>query len=330
MVSAARKSGGMAAYKNKNGANDRKNVASAHSSRSKASHVQKQAGIKTGSVYGDYSLDVFSAITRETYEAVPADDLRNIERQYGNGFYVGVEKAIGKGFVITKELGSGDFGTTYAMCNRENSDLCYAVKVIRKVREKTEVEYEFAIQRKFAQAGIAPDVIGNKPYFYNYKGGHFAIIVMQRIDGVLDELLVTTLKPADLDLIFRELMKIVIRLAQNNLTHGDMHPGNVSYVFTRNSENTLTVRLQLIDFGWSLVGEASPATETTKILYTLQGNKKNTKWLEKNILAVIIANWPQLEVGSWDEIKKVVHALGNELEDKQKAAMKKFKRRKKL
>jgi serine/threonine protein kinase len=205
--------------------------------------------------------DLEKGLKREL--SFPVLNLKNIRKKYGDEFI----NQLPKGYTLSKFLGKGAFGQTFSAC-KSNFE-CIAVKVIELRHGDDELHDEFEMQQKFHEIGLAPSVLG-KPKFYTFSGKRFGIIVMEQIDGVLDQLLNKNLEAFTLDDILISFLDIVNKLKRAGYAHRDAHPGNISFNYKKMANGDLNVKLNLIDFGHSQTGSrAWPDLEIIQFIRTL-------------------------------------------------------------
>lgn len=201
-------------------------------------------------------------------------DMREIENQFGP-----IQKILPKGYKISKKLGKGAFGTTFSLCKDRYH--CLAMKVVQIRKGKEELKNEVKYQKIFHAQGLAPEIMA-EPLFYTYKQKTFGVIFMEQIDGILDSLLQRDLKPEALDVILVQFLEIVRQLNDLKIAHRDMHTGNISYQYVKDAYGKLTLKLNLIDFGWATTKFSCPALEIAQFLRTMpmadKGEKPMTKF----------------------------------------------------
>lgn len=237
-----------------------------------------------------FSFSGLSAVIDERGKIHSSVDLGEIKKRFGAKFIT----QIPAGFVITRRLGSGKYGTTFALC--KSVEECRAMKVIEISKKSTldDLKSEVFMQRKFSEFGMAPVVIGD-PVVYKYKRKKFAIVQMGQIGGVVDDLMRVSLKKAALDDLFFGLMKIVLQLRRFEMSHGDFHTSNIGFIRQRDWSGRVVLKLQLIDFGMSIAGESNTLWELSQLNYTLDASprvdKANVSYLRSMIEGVIKENY---------------------------------------
>jgi tRNA A-37 threonylcarbamoyl transferase component Bud32 len=198
---------------------------------------------------------------------------------------------------------SGAFGSAYTLY-----DKYYAsdkVMKIIKFFKKNSREYflhEVRMQKIFSRYNLAP-VVHDMCIFTDYDTT-YGTIIMDKVEGTLDSLLVNMVSTQLLNSIIDSLYELLNLLCEYDLTHGDFHVGNIGYKLDINGD----IKLILIDFGYSCCIKAykcdtqlelaqlirSIYTSSAREMYT--GNKnyilrilvnryKNTYSVNKNITA---------------------------------------------
>jgi len=207
----------------------------------------------------------------ESLPTLKGQDLREIEDHFSMKFitYLGNRQ-------IVRKLGSGRYGTTFLVC--ENRRMCAAIKV-QVIKDRRNLEHELEMQEVFHKAGLAPAIRG-KPYYYRgrvydseedkYSVEDVAIIEMDVVHGTLEHFIEKNeLDIATLDDVMIGLFRLLASLRTHNLTHGDMHSGNIAYNVEVSPEGQLVMNLSLIDFGKSTQNGHDTLLEATQLYRTL-------------------------------------------------------------
>jgi predicted Ser/Thr protein kinase len=138
-------------------------------------------------------------------------------------------------------LGEGSFGMVVSICAKLHR---YAVKIETGFDENVEFKREFQMQTTFYEFGLAPRAL----VFIDETFQHPAMIVMNELDGTLVQWLQERQHTKEeLDVVVRELVRILFGLSRANLMHRDLHFGNIGYIIDPFNQNAM--RLVLIDFG---------------------------------------------------------------------------------
>jgi len=184
------------------------------------------------------------------------------------------------GWRVTSVLGCGAFGCALGLTASDGSGQTAAMKLAVD-RDLTFMD-EVLAQRAFAAAGLAPKILGQSCTLRSRATNtNVAIggVVMERISGTLNSYLTKrneeienssedAIKALAND-IASQIFYILDSLRHYNLTHGDMHFGNIG--FTYDPSNTVSgIKLTLIDFGYSAVGLYFPYVDylQTGLIYT--------------------------------------------------------------
>ncbi len=154
---------------------------------------------------------------------------------------------------IVRIVGEGQHGTVFEICNPDLSSQRFIVKVLFHP-DSENFEKEFRFQKIFYEFGLAVEPIG---YFKN-------IMIMGKIDGILENLLATDQSIETLDNIIVGLIDLLTRMCEHDLSHNDLHFGNIGYQI---NIETREVHFVLLDFS-----HASNECRTTSQLYELIGD----------------------------------------------------------
>jgi len=234
------------------------------------------------------------------FTVMKSSELKDYVNSFGNFL-----KFLPKGYSVNRKLGKGAFGTTMNIC--KNNWKCMACKV-QQYFSKQDVISEFHMQKKFAGIGIAPDVI-SVPTYYKHGNKEFAIIYMSAIDGVVETLLEQPLKIEQLDLLIDQILFILKTMRDNKLTMGDAHFQNIVYKNEVNSQGVLSLRIMLIDFGWSSDQGSDTFLELIQMLRTLHYdyapnlNEENRTYLTDALKTIIMTNYDNIDISTQDLIE---------------------------
>ncbi len=192
-----------------------------------------------------------------------------------------------------KLLGVGKYGTVFTICNPDISSDLFVVKyefVERQVDEPL-FQTEFTMQQKFFEADIAPE-----PKFLHLKPN---LIVMAKIDGTVEELLIKPCSREILNAILESIMDIIFKMCSHNLRHRDLHWENFGYIyhfdemdFDQHVSNHPLQRKMvflLIDFGFARDDTCDPEAELTQLIrtsFSSQFNVDNMMYLREHLIEV--------------------------------------------
>lgn len=129
----------------------------------------------------------------------------------------------------------GKEGVTYEM---EHNDVLYAIKTFKDTKSPTKIEMEASMQKKAAQAGVAPKVVS-----FNLRSNPKKYIVMQKVAQRLVDFYKSTSQDTLLSKHQEQLIDCMERLDRANVLHND---GNMLNVMLDEGEN-----IKMIDYGFS-------------------------------------------------------------------------------
>ena len=171
-------------------------------------------------------------------------------------------------YPIRRYIDTGRYGKILVGCGDELFD-CRVFK-IQKINDNVLPEYiyrEIQMQKKMSDIGLAPAIFDydiNKNYF---------LIEMEKIDGVIEDILLEKLDNDTLDLIIRQVSDIIDLLCKNGVVHGDMHWGNIGFRFIVGKYDNLLLQSMLIDYGLSCCVDKNigcrPKLEYAQLIRTL-------------------------------------------------------------
>ena len=141
-------------------------------------------------------------------------------------------------------LGQGEYGTVLGACDKLTS--VGSEKVAIKVTEDSvHTRREIEMQERFHAIGLAPRV----HHVTHVNGNTF--IAMDHIDMTLESYMTDpgrTVRVAEAETIFQEIGDAIGKMYDNDLSHGDMHVGNIAV----NVDDSGAYRsISFIDFGFS-------------------------------------------------------------------------------
>ena len=206
------------------------------------------------------------------YPTLSTTDREAIESQFGTEFITHLYNK--NSYTLSRVLGKGDYGTVLSFC-RDRYD-CIAVKV-QVVESRTDIEREIYMHKTVAHLGLAPKLL-EEPRYFEYKYEHHVSMEMEAIDGTLEMLLLGkwNSKSAYKRQLLNSILYMIVTLAENNMTHGDFHVGNMGFVFVTNSYAQVELRPMLIDMAWTTYG-ANPKYDTLRMLRELIHIEKKEK-----------------------------------------------------
>jgi len=116
-----------------------------------------------------------------------------------------------------KLIGSGTFANVY----QSKFDKNIVIKVIKNTYYN-ENEYKFS--KKADKLNISPKIYKKK------KEGDYTLIYMQKVDTILYKWLQKRHSKKEYEDAFNKIIKLVEKLHQNNIIHGDIHIGNIGLI----------------------------------------------------------------------------------------------------
>ena len=188
-----------------------------------------------------------------------------------------------KGWRITNFLGAGSFGFVFSIRNGHNKR--GALKIVRD-EANFSVDKEIDMQKKFHKLGMSPNVIDHCSYKPPRGGDRVHFILMERIDGVIDNFLMKKSHHKLLETLVDRLFQIIKKMKDNNLTHGDFHSENIGFVFRRGDNPG---NIQIIDHGMSTGNGHNTELELVQFMRTIESryspkmNADNRKFIKQKV-----------------------------------------------
>jgi tRNA A-37 threonylcarbamoyl transferase component Bud32 len=213
----------------------------------------------------------------------PKTDIsRQVTKRYGN--------IIPNNYFVSKKLGAGEYGIAYLLCSTGDNNCDRVLKVQRLVGGNAEFTNEVAMQKTFARIGLAPSVFSSKTF---RKGNStYGLIVMEKIDGIMEDFLAKEQDTHTLDVILRYIIEFIRKMCTSRLTHGDFHFENFGYILDIRDDSFVAKPL-LIDFGWSSSTPCHPDLELIQLLRTTSfiKNRKNKTYLKDQLYILYTNNY---------------------------------------
>ena len=165
------------------------------------------------------------------------------------------------GWTVVQFLGAGAFGITVAIHRIVNDkpDL-RALKIVAEESFAT-FRKELNMHEKMAHLGLAPKVYSDMLYEGRQYGKRVIMAYgMEQIDMLARDFLNAPQMREQMHMFGKQIVDILKRMKQNNLTHGDLHTENLALH---------QGRLQLIDFGWSIDTRAWPLYDYVQLFRSM-------------------------------------------------------------
>lgn len=233
----------------------------------------------------------------------------NILNRKLNKYSTNIEASI-KGYKICGKLKSDNSnGDLYFMY--PNSDFIrsqkprFARRFILKVHEKTRgqcLEFEAHMHKLFSKHDLAPVLLRDR-HFISRNNTAFGILIMEKYNqNTVEQWLAdVTLEKDVLHYVYTEIIRILDAMCLHNLTHGDLHWGNIGLVFDENDTRPIRFKLKLLDFGQSSVGKCDKKVELIQLLRTLNPvyhgkhpfKQSNAKYLEDKLYQYFVSLYPE-------------------------------------
>ena len=182
----------------------------------------------------------------------------------------------------TRPIGSGAFGHVYAGIDEKDG---------REVAVKR-IEREKLCQPQDRREISSLMDLADCHHVVSYLGYHmrpdFLFIVLELMEGTVDELLNMAFKKADLHPLCQDVLKGLKFLHQdlpNCIIHRDIKPSNILYKQSSNRE----ICLKLADFGLSL----NTGTQTTTVMHSTAGTRC---WMAPELLKSTMAHSPASDI----------------------------------
>lgn len=210
-----------------------------------------------------------------------------------------------KDLKVVRYLGGGVFGKILSLCKDRWE--CKAMKIMVEDPESDFVtaDEEIKLQKYAAKHGMAPKIDRL------CKRGNARFIVMDKVDGILNNFLSIKKQNWELDALVDEVQRLMKLLCKHKMTHGDLHWGNVGYTLefegdmsgrdseykpskggSRKKRTRLYAKLTFIDFGQAQIGKCNPRLDLLQLLRTAHvsyvdvANKSNMKYLHKKLYEI--------------------------------------------
>ena len=158
---------------------------------------------------------------------------------------------------------------------------------------------EIEMGKIFQKLGIGCKIYRSEVLLDSNKNYSAGLIELEKLDGILSDILVKKLSQEQLDDIISQIVKIIKINQKNGITHGDLHFDNIGYKRISNKK----IKLYLIDFGFSCCLFSkyfSMRLEMIQVMRSLFSldfhiNRDNLTYLREKILEFYIKNTDSAE-----------------------------------
>ena len=160
---------------------------------------------------------------------------------------------------------------------------------IAKVYPIQDIGNEIELMDRLCKYDICPNVTKND--IFSKEGIDYVYIEMEMLSGTIEDILKYKLSVNDLDILLVLIIRLLKKLCELNISHGDFHWKNIGFKF---DENKNGIHLRLIDFEF---GEfvCNPRLDVLQLIRSIDSkyapnvNKDNREYL-RNKLADIYKN----------------------------------------
>jgi tRNA A-37 threonylcarbamoyl transferase component Bud32 len=223
---------------------------------------------------------------------------------------------------VLQSLGEGSYGSAYII-NIVDTPVVIKIISINKKFNSKHFNYEYHMQELFYQSKLPVPL----PYFKcifsgENKNNQYGIIAM-KIDehslefGMAFDILKKKQSPDTLDFIVKSINKLIKKMCDNNLVHGDFHWGNFGLSYKQRYYNSgICIKDKkfyplLIDFGFSTTRPCEPRLTLIQLLRTLEySDEKDDKYIheynKKYLKVLLIESLIKIDktyknIDKWDE-----------------------------
>lgn len=195
---------------------------------------------------------------------VQKEAINYIQRRFG----IDILDYIGD-YTLLKPIGSGRNKNTFLL---EKDGQEYVMKIQggepnRNNEYPEPLLYETDMMKEFRKYGLAPKLY-KEIHLKTPLGDILSIVIMEKINGTLDNLLDAKHTKAELDQITDWLITIIDLMCKYNLVHGDFHNQNICYIIDP-TKPPINKRPVLIDYGLSSSGPCEVNFDMSQLLRTL-------------------------------------------------------------
>jgi hypothetical protein len=177
---------------------------------------------------------------------------------------------------FSKMFGRGAFGIVVGVCIPGDDREVVAAKISlsNSSRALQEMDQEAKMQKLFYENGLGPDVLGFSK--------NPLVLVMEALTGILGQWLELKRSQEELEYVSVEVLQLIQKMSELNLSHSDLHWGNIGY------KDSIS-NLLLIDFGHAKTGsnrqlELAQIIRSTFSRYSKKRNPSNMSYLRNRFI----------------------------------------------
>lgn len=169
--------------------------------------------------------------------------------------------------------------TLYVLTNgRENR--------IAKVYPVQDITNEIELMDRLCKYDICPMIIKND--IFSIKEKDYAYIEMEMLSGTMEDILEHRLSKDELDILLSLIFRLLKKLCELNISHGDFHWKNIGFKF---DEKNKAIHIKLIDFEF---GEflCNPRLDVLQLIRSIDGkyapnvNKDNREYIRSKLVDI--------------------------------------------
>lgn len=235
---------------------------------------------------------------------------------------------------VGENIGSGNFGNVYKVCDAYNPNHCTGALKFQKTkidpyrRNSKEINTkmilsEIYMQNTFYLLGIAPKIYAYEMITTN-NNLLVSAIYMERLDTTL-ELWLKSKKRTQTQLteVLDGVIKLMDIMCENDITQGDFHAGNIALRYDQTPSGEQKIELMVLDFGWASVGSCFPLLDLIQLYRGLNFHEKdinaNSVQFSKGVKKITNYLFPNIQIPfhSQSQIEKLFCKLHEEYRDNQ-------------
>jgi hypothetical protein len=193
--------------------------------------------------------------------------------------YIKTTLPCSRGFYATNIVKKNEDKIIYLLTNgKENR--------ITKVYPVQDIGNEIELMDRLCKYDICPTITKND--IFSKEGTDYVYIEMERLCGTIEDILQYKLNDKDLDVLLILIIRLLKKLCELNISHGDFHWKNIGFKFDKNKNG---IHLRLIDFEF---GEfvCNPRLDVLQLIRSIDSkyapnvNKDNREYLRNKLVDV--------------------------------------------